>query len=129
MGSEVRLIHKTNSIRERSKTMPKTIPIPGTGAIGGQQDTSVGLNTAIELMFTADGVFWRDRNGNTFTGRLFQGVADYGDSYVSFTPDSPTEVHWRFLPLDGSPETDGKITVTEDGHHEHHVREVRAVER
>lgn len=107
--------------------MPKTIPIPGPGVIGGSQDTTVGLNTAIELMFTADGVFWRDQNGNSFTGKLFQGVANYGDNYVSFTPEIPTDVHWRFLPADGSDETDGRILVRRDGYSEQSIREERAV--
>lgn len=127
MGREVRLVHKTSSTRERSKTVPKTIPIPGPGVIGGAQDTTVGLNTAIELVFTAEGVFWRDLNGNSFTGKLFQGVADYGDSYVSFTPDTPTDVHWRFLPADGSSETDGRILVRQDGFRENSIREERVV--
>lgn len=107
--------------------MPKTIPIPGPGVIGGNQETTVGLNTAIELVFTADGVFWRNLNGNSFTGKLFQGVADYGDSYVSFTPDTPTDVSWRFLPADGSSETDGRILVRQDGYSENSIRGERAV--
>ena len=107
--------------------MPKTIPIPGPGVIGGNQDTTVGLNTAIELVFTADGVFWRDLNGNSFTGKLFQGVTNYGDSYVSFTPDTPTDVHWRFLPADGSSETDGSILVRKDAHRGNSIREERTV--
>ena len=91
----------------------KPIPIPGPGVVGGPQQTTVGVNAPVELRFTAEGVFWRDPNGNTFTGKLFQGLAKEEDGFVSFTPEIPVDVFWRFLPSDGSPETTGRILVRE----------------
>ncbi len=106
----------------------KPIPIPGSSIVGGPQETTVGVNTAIELAFTAEGVFWRDPNGNTFTGKLFQGFADKGDGFVNFTPEIPVDVFWRFLPSDGSPETTGRIIVRDDVYDEDSVNSEEEVQ-